>query len=595
MQELHLVGMTRDLDGLIFSVRKGSKSGSFVVPIDLTLIDTLESADRLRREADAAGARGYRSGRSTAPRQESLLTPREMQARMRAGHTLEEVARAAGVHPEWVERFEAPVAAERTRVVETALGMSSSKARVGESALPLAESVRVNLHDKGIAQAAELDGWTAMSLDGTRWLVRYEYVSRQRPQKADWELDFETRTLTPRNRTATELGYVNSARRRLPPPPINRVPAVERNEMPPRPLTMALPVIDTHDREEEEFDSDQISSGRNVKATPRRSPAKKSPTKKSTAKKAVAKKSTVKKAAAKKSTVKKAVAKKSTARKAVAKKPAAKKAAVKKAAVRRTPARKSPAKTVARRTTASRTTPRKAAKRTAAARRATARPTARKTTARKASARPATPRKTVARKTVARKTVARKTVARKTVARKTSARKTSARKVAARKATPRKATARKVTARKTTARRPTARKATARTRSGRPRADRTRSEETRPIEVPVAEAAFHLDEERTAPVEARTEPAAGTSFSADPDSTEAPSHSETAPAAAPDVVIRVPTAGSGRVPAAQPSPTARPMPAVYQSVLAASGDETAEVPAVRTGGWRRLTRPLRSR
>ena len=576
MQELHLVGMTRDLDGLIFSVRKGSKSGSFVVPIDLTLIDTLESADRLRREAAAAGAGGYRSGRSTAPRQESLLTPREMQARLRAGHTLEEVARAAGVHPEWVERFEAPVAAERTRVVETALGMSSSKARVGESALPLAESVRVNLHDKGIAQAAELDGWTAMSLDGTRWLVRYEYVSRQRPQKADWEMDFETRTLTPRNRTATELGYVNSARRRLPPPPVTRVPAVERNETPPRPLTMALPVIETPEREEEEFDSDQIPSGRNVKATPRRSPAKKS----------AAKKSAAKKSPAKRSTAKKSTAKKSTARKAVAKRPAAKKAAAKKAAVRRTPARKSPAKTVARRTAASRTTPRKAAKRTAAARRATARPTPRKTTA----------RKTTARKTTARKTTARPATSRKTVARKTSTRKAAARKAAPRKVTARKVAARKVTARKTTARRPAARKATARTRSGRPRAEGTLSEETRPIEVPVAEAALHLEEERTAPVEAPTEPAAGTtSFAADSESIEAPGHSETAPTTAPDVVIRVPTAGSGRVPPAQPSPTARPMPAVYQSVLAASGDETAEVPAVRTGGWRRFTRPLRSR
>ena len=34
MQQLHLVGVTTDHDSLIFSVRKGAKSGSFVLSLD---------------------------------------------------------------------------------------------------------------------------------------------------------------------------------------------------------------------------------------------------------------------------------------------------------------------------------------------------------------------------------------------------------------------------------------------------------------------------------------------------------------------------------------------------------------------------------
>jgi len=623
--------MTRDLDGLIFSVRKGSKSGSFVVPIDLALIDTLESADRLRREADSVGA-GLRGGRPMGPRAESQLTPREMQARLRAGHTVEEVAKAAGVHPEWVERFEAPVAAERSRVVETALGMTSSKARVGDSALPLAESVRVNLHDKGVAQPAELEGWSAQSLDGTRWLVRYEYVSRQRRQKAEWELDFETRSLTPRNRTATELGYVNSARRRVPLASVPRVPAAERNEIPPRPLTMALPVIDTLEPEadESEGSDDQRSSGRIVKATTRRSPAKKATARKTVAKKATARKTTARKAAAKKSPAKRAATRKVAARKAAAQKATTRKAATKstraakKAVTRKSPAKKTVAKrSAARKATAARSTARKTTARKTAARRGatgttsarrsapkkatTRKTTAKRTTPRKATirtvaARKATKRPTAARKVAARKAPVRKTAARKTAARKTAARKTAARKTSARKATARKTTARKVAARKapvrkTAARKTTARKATARTRSGRPRVEETRTKATTPVEAIVETASSvvepdpMLEPEVAATVEVQpapepVEPVVTTTAATTPAEAAAPT---------PDVVIRVPTAASGRVAPARPAPAAtRTVPPGWPP-LQEPGDDTAEVPAVRSGGWRRLTRPLRAR
>uniref|UniRef100_UPI0012FABCFD septation protein SepH n=1 Tax=Sedimentibacter sp. B4 TaxID=304766 RepID=UPI0012FABCFD len=42
---------------------------------------------------------------------DSALTPREIQARVRAGQSLEDVARAAGMDVGWVEPFAGPVIA----------------------------------------------------------------------------------------------------------------------------------------------------------------------------------------------------------------------------------------------------------------------------------------------------------------------------------------------------------------------------------------------------------------------------------------------------------------------------------------------------
>jgi len=292
VQELHLVGTTRDLDGLIFSSRKGAKSGSFVVPIDDALLESIQSAARLRREREEEGENGRVPSPVTTlslSRPESQLTPRDIQARLRAGHSIAQVARAAGVSTEWVERFASPVLAEQARVVETALGLRSVKARLGESALPLAESVRTNLFDKGVLLVPEPGEWSAMNLDGSRWLVRFEYVSRRRAQKADWELDFDARTLTPRNRTATDLGYVDAARSRRPgPPPPAPTPGVPAGGGGRTPA-----MIRTASAEPET--GVEVPPAEAV-ATSRPAPAEESPV----AKKAGVKKAAVKKAAAKK-------------------------------------------------------------------------------------------------------------------------------------------------------------------------------------------------------------------------------------------------------------------------------------------------------
>ena len=313
MQQLHLVGITTELDGLIFSTRRGSRAGSFIVPITEELLDSIGQAEKLRREAepDAAAdetASAMRRLRS-ASRPESRLTPREMQARLRAGQSVAQVARAAAVGEEWVDRFAAPILAEQARVLEMAYRLPVTSGRLGPSAMALSESVRVNLHDRGVPLVPEPVGWSAHNLGSGRWAVRYEYVSRRRRQVAEWDLDLDRRELTARNRLAADIGHVASLRRRVPMAPTVVVPAADDAAPPRRPAS---------------------PRARSRRPAPRKALPRKAQSRKAQPRKAVPKKAVPRKALAKKAVTKKAVPKRAPAKKVVAKKKAAsrKKAAV---------------------------------------------------------------------------------------------------------------------------------------------------------------------------------------------------------------------------------------------------------------------------
>ncbi|HUP85251.1 MAG TPA: septation protein SepH [Acidimicrobiales bacterium] len=217
MQQLHLVGLTTDLDSLICSARKGAKSGSFVLPLDEHLLQVIAEAVS-RRNADGVELEVPEALQpaTTAPRRQSHLSPREIQDRLRAGRSLEEIAAEAGVGEEWVARFAAPVEAERSQVVGRARRLVYDRPRRGDSGEPLGMSVRWNLADRGVRLTNdEFDAsWSAYQLADAAWMVTFTFESRKREHEAEWEVDLATNELLSRNRLATELGYVEPGRRR---------------------------------------------------------------------------------------------------------------------------------------------------------------------------------------------------------------------------------------------------------------------------------------------------------------------------------------------------------------------------------------------
>ncbi|MDQ6836880.1 MAG: septation protein SepH, partial [Actinomycetota bacterium] len=208
MKELYLVGLNADRDGLILAARKGGRSGGFTVTVDEDLLDHI---DELRSELGGPPS-GARRGKAAPRRVRSALSPREIQARLRAGSTIREVADEAGVEISWVERFAVPVLAEQNDAIDRATRLTVTTARRGASDRPLIDAVALNLADRGVrlpASAADA-GWSAYHRHGSQWNVRFTFRHRGREMRAEWRADLAEGTLVCENRLATDLGFTGA-------------------------------------------------------------------------------------------------------------------------------------------------------------------------------------------------------------------------------------------------------------------------------------------------------------------------------------------------------------------------------------------------
>lgn len=140
---------------------------------------------------------------------DSALTPREIQARVRAGESLEDVARAAGMGIEWVEPFAAPVLAEREFVAGQA---QSHPVRRGSETIAhrtLAEVVADRLASRRVD--TDTLTWDAWKLEGRRWAVRVDYDSGKAHREARFVYDAGSRFSVADNDDALWLLGLHSA------------------------------------------------------------------------------------------------------------------------------------------------------------------------------------------------------------------------------------------------------------------------------------------------------------------------------------------------------------------------------------------------
>lgn len=101
---------------------------------------------------------------------DSALRPREIQSRIRAGQSLEEVAQAAGVPAERIEAYAAPVLAEREYVA--GLALASTIRRHGETGSH--RTLRPVIAERLTGEGIDLDivRWDAWRNEDRRWSVR---------------------------------------------------------------------------------------------------------------------------------------------------------------------------------------------------------------------------------------------------------------------------------------------------------------------------------------------------------------------------------------------------------------------------------------
>ncbi len=118
---------------------------------------------------------------------ESALSPREIQTRIRSGESVADVARVAGVDHERVERFAAPVIAEREHIA--GLAMTSSVRRRGETSAN--RTLRHVLDERLLTRGVDIDsvGWDSYRLDDGRWAVTADYVTGETDHQAVFFFD----------------------------------------------------------------------------------------------------------------------------------------------------------------------------------------------------------------------------------------------------------------------------------------------------------------------------------------------------------------------------------------------------------------------
>lgn len=179
MRELKVI----DVDGLTLIVANG-EGEEFRVPVD---------------EASLLRLRGARSA-SDGPR----VSPKDIQAHIRAGLSTEEVAALTGASVELVQRFEGPVLAEREFIINSALAVSthsSIETDTGSITSAFGDVIRARLASLGGSQ----ERWASWKDADGSWVVKLEFTANGIDHDARWSFEPRKHVLTPLNTDASTL------------------------------------------------------------------------------------------------------------------------------------------------------------------------------------------------------------------------------------------------------------------------------------------------------------------------------------------------------------------------------------------------------
>jgi Protein of unknown function (DUF3071) len=226
MEDLRLVGLSADGSRLVLENAAGL---SLALPLD---------------ERVHAALRGDRSRLGQLQiAVDGQLRPREIQARIRAGHSAEEVAASSGLPLDSVRRFETPILLERTHMAQTAQAVGVR--RVTDSVTtPLGVLVQARLDEHGVA-ADTLD-WDSWRRDDGRWTVTLAYSAGGRDRTASWVFDPLRRVIEPAD---DEARWLTDEERAVPIP----APAPNRASRSTGPKLAAVPDPDASEAPREEL------------------------------------------------------------------------------------------------------------------------------------------------------------------------------------------------------------------------------------------------------------------------------------------------------------------------------------------------------
>jgi hypothetical protein len=172
MRALRVAGLGTDGDTVILETvpqRPGERGEQFTLAVD----DNLHAA--VRGDLPRLD--------KTEIELESQMRPREIQARIRAGASVEQLATTAGVPSERIERFAYPVLLERSRIAQLAQRAHPVRADgpdVRTLEQVVAETFRRRSHD---LNTVTWDSWRG---ENGKWIVQLRWRAGRSENRAQW-------------------------------------------------------------------------------------------------------------------------------------------------------------------------------------------------------------------------------------------------------------------------------------------------------------------------------------------------------------------------------------------------------------------------
>ena len=202
MRQLRFVRLTEDGTQLVLHSPDGVEH--FGVALDRSLRDAVAGTRAAQQPTSAVPA----AARAAEPAAEpAVISPREIQIRVRGGESPEQVAQALGAPLERIMRFAAAVVDERRRITEEA---RRSRARqtvaldsVDGKIVSFGEAVNARFTAHGVS-AAQIR-WDSRRREDGEWVVIARWTSGAGEHEACWVFNRVARMVTPADETAADL------------------------------------------------------------------------------------------------------------------------------------------------------------------------------------------------------------------------------------------------------------------------------------------------------------------------------------------------------------------------------------------------------
>jgi DUF3071 family protein len=174
---------------------------------DHAIVQTADGAEQFSLLIDTALRDAVRTDlprHAAGPASEpARIGPREIQMRVRAGESPDELAVDSGTSLERILRFAGPVLEERNRIAGEARRARARRSTTEGQTVVFGEAVDERFGAYGIG--ADTVSWDARRREDGQWVIIANWIGGEAERQAEWAFDRSTRSVTPSDETAADL------------------------------------------------------------------------------------------------------------------------------------------------------------------------------------------------------------------------------------------------------------------------------------------------------------------------------------------------------------------------------------------------------